>query len=372
MALTVAIIPFFFPMKFHQFLPFIGAVAFISCTHSEHVHVDSAEYTATHPLRLDTLLTEDYVCQIRSIQHIELRSLEEGYVQHVYVDEGQLVRKGDLMFQIMPQVYRAEMHRAEAEVAFAEIEYRNTKVLADKNVVSANELALAEAELARCRAELELANVHLGFTEIHAPFDGIVGRFHDVRLGSLVEAGELLTTLSDNSTMWVYFNVPEAEYLDYATHPHPDKAIVRLQLANGSLYSETGVVETIEADFNNETGNIAFRATFANPLGLLRNGETGTIKMPVPLTDALLIPQKATYEVLDKKFVFVVDDGTVRAQEIKVGAEMPHIYALTSGLVENDVVLVEGLRKVKNGDPVAIRLEDQRVIWAALNGLHAE
>lgn len=362
----------FFPMKVPQVLPLVGLVVLCSCAHEEHHHHESAEYTATHPLRLDTSLHEDYVCQIHSIQHIELRSLEEGYVQNVYVDEGQSVRKGQLLFQIMPQVYRAEMHRAEAEVAFAEIEYRNTKSLADKNVVSANELALAEAELARCRAELELANVHLGFTEIHAPFDGIVGRFHDVRLGSLVEAGELLTTLSDNSAMWVYFNVPEAEYLDYATHPHPDKAKVNLQLANGRHYSEIGIVETIEADFNNETGNIAFRATFANPEGLLRNGETGAILMPVPLTDALLIPQKATYEVLDKKFVFTVDNGTVRAKEIQVGAEMPHLYVVTEGLSEQDVVLVEGLRKVKNGDAVATHLEDQRVIWAELNGLHAE
>lgn len=359
-------------MKLHLLLPFVGILVLTSCGHEEHHHHESAEFAATQPLRLDTLLTENYVCQIRSIQHIELRSLEEGYVQNVYVDEGQHVRKGDLLFQIMPQVYQAEKHRAEAEVAFAEIEFRNTKTLADKNVVSANELALAEAELAKCQAQLELATAHLNFTEIHAPFDGIVGRFHEVRLGSLVEAGELLTTLSDNSTMWVYFNVPEAEYLDYASQPHPEKAKVQLQLANGRLFEETGVVETIEADFNNETGNIAFRATFANPNGLLRNGETGTIHMPVPLVDALLIPQVATYEVLDKKFVFTVIDGMVHAKEIKVSAELPHIYVIEEGLSEHDVVLIEGLRKVKNGDPAATRVENQRVIWAKLNGLHAE
>jgi membrane fusion protein (multidrug efflux system) len=198
-------------------------------------------------------------------------------------------------------------------------------------------------------------------------------RFH-VRQGSLVDEGELLTTLSDNRKVWVYFNVPEAEYLDYTTRAKSAEPLrVRLQMANGQVFEHTGVVETIEADFNNETGNIAFRATFPNPDGILRHGETGNILMPVPLKDAILIPQKATFEILDKKYVYVVDDkNIVRSRHITVGTEIPHLYAVTDGLHENDKVLVEGLRKVRNNDKIQFDFRSQKAILAELTELHAE
>src|SRR6185295_13704838 len=225
------------------------------------------KYSATSPLKKDTLITREYVCQIRSILHIELRALERGYLQEIFVDEGQFVKKGQLMFKIMPILYQAELQKAQAEANFAEIEYQNTKSLADGNVVSANELALAKAKFDKAKAELSLARVHLGFTQIKAPFDGIMDHFH-VRLGSLVDEGDLLTTLSDNSQMWVYFNVPEAEYLNYKANQKSDSVMrVKLQMANHEIFDYSGVVKTIEADFNNETGNIAFRATFPNPHG---------------------------------------------------------------------------------------------------------
>ncbi len=183
--------------------------------------------------------------------------------------------------------------------------------------------------LIRQRQKLALAQVHLGFTDIKAPFDGIMDRFH-VRIGSLVDEGELLTNLSDNSKMWVYFNVPEAEYLEYETVIKRDSLVhVNLLMANGKIFNQAGIIETIEADFNNETGNIAFRATFPNPKGLLRHGETGTVLMKTPLKDAMLIPQKSTFEVLDKRYVFVIDkDNIVRSRQITIMAELPHIYAV--------------------------------------------
>jgi membrane fusion protein (multidrug efflux system) len=174
--------------------------------------------------------------------------------------------------------------------------------------------------------------------------------------------------------MWVYFNVPEAEYLDYTANVKSEKQQkVILQMANNQLFEQTGVVETIEADFNNETGNIAFRSVFPNPKGILRHGETGNILMPILLKNALMIPQEATFEILDKKYVFVVDkDNVVRTREIKTGAEVPHLFVVTEGLNENDKFLVEGLRKVKNNQKIEYDFRSQQKIVAELVGLHAE
>jgi membrane fusion protein, multidrug efflux system len=344
-----------------------------SCGHEEHEEHEETTYVVTQPIRTDTLIYKEYVCQIQSIQHIELRSLERGYLQNIYVDEGQFVKKGQVLFQIMPLLFQAELEKAQAEAEFAKIEYQNTKNLSDSNIVSKNELALAKAKLDKALAELSLAQTHLGFTEIKAPFDGIIDRFH-VRLGSLVDEGELLTSLSDNSKMWVYYNVPEAEYLDYITGPTADSLLkVSLQMANEQLFDQTGIVETIEADFNNETGNIAFRATFPNPKGILRHGETGNILMPVYLKNALLIPQKATFEILDKKYVYVVGpDNIARSTQITVGSEMPHIYTVLTGIKEGDKILVEGIRKVKNNQEIKYDFIEQQKILKDLDELHAE
>jgi len=338
------------------------------CGSHKEEEKEETKFTATSPLKKDTTITRDYVCQIRSIQHIELRALEKGYLQNIYVDEGQFVKKGQMMFQIMPLIYNAEMQKAQAEANFAEIEYLNTKRLADSNVVSPNELALAKAKFDKAKAELSLAQTHLQFTEVKAPFDGIMDHFQ-VRLGSLVNEGDLLTTLSDNSEMWVYFNVPEAEYLNYKTHTSTENLEkVSLLMANNQLFNHPGVVKTIEADFNNETGNIAFRATFPNPEGLLRHGETGNIQMTLPLNGAVIIPQKATFEILEKKYVFVIDkNNVVHQREINIASELPDIYIIKEGVAETDRIVLEGIRKVKDGDKIAYEYEKPEEVISHLS-----
>jgi len=350
---------------------FLGltAVLFGSGCHSEKAEEEEkVKFLVTSPLKRDTLVVRNYVCQIKAIQHIEMRVIEKGYLQNTYTDEGKFVKKGQLMFKILPTIYEAEFQKAQAEVNFVELEYQNTKQLADKNVVSPNELALAKAKLDKAKAELSLANAHLQFTEIRAPFDGIMNRFQ-VRLGSLVNEGDLLTTLSDNSEMWVYFNVPEAEYLNYkmnATEENLSK--VSLLLANNQLFEYNGVVKTIEADFNNETGTIAFRATFPNPKGLLRHGETGNVQMNIALKGALIIPQKATFEVLEKKFVFVVDkDNVVHTREIEVASEISHLYVVKKGLAATDKILLEGIRKVKDDNKIVYEYRDPAKVLSELS-----
>jgi membrane fusion protein (multidrug efflux system) len=325
------------------------------------------EFMVTSPYKKDTSIIREYVCQIRAIQHIELRALEKGYLQNIFVDEGQVVKKGQRMFQIMPMLYEAEQQKAQAEANFAEIEYLNTKALADSNVVSKNELAMAKAKYDKAKAELALAQVHLGFTDIRAPFDGIMDHFY-ARQGSLLNEGDLLTTISDNSEMWVYFNVPEAEYLDYKSNTRTENLLkVNLLMANNQLFKYSGVVKTIEADFNNETGTIAFRATFPNPNALLRHGETGNIEMTIPFRDAIMIPQKATFEILEKKYVFIVGkDNVVKSREIEIAAEMPDIYVIKDGLNPDERIMLEGIRKVKDNDKITYKYEDPKTVFPKL------
>lgn len=336
----------------------MSCMAFFSCHHSEKEDEESVEFIATKPLLRDTHYTKEYVCQIKAIQHIELRAFEKGYLQKIYVDEGQFIKQGQRMFQIMPNLISAEYQKALAEANFAEVEYQNTKSLADNNVVSPSELALAKAKLDKAKAELAYIKTHLDFTEIKAPFDGIMDHFN-VRLGSYLNEGDLLTTLSDNSQMWVYFYVPEAEYLNYMSQPKNDSTVhVHLRMANNQMYAYQGKIQTIEADFNNETGNIDFRAIFPNPDRLLRHGETGNILMTLPYKNALLIPQKATFEVLEKKYVFVVgNDNKVEQREIQIAAELPDIYVIKSGISVKDKIIVEGISKIKNGDEIKFRIE---------------
>lgn len=339
----------------------------VSCTSKkEEVEVQS-KLLVTSPAKMDTAIVSQYVCQIKSIHHIELRAQERGYLEKIYVDEGQSVKAGQLLFQIMPKLYQAEQQKSQAELQFAEIEYQNTKSLAERNVVSPSELLMAKAKLDKAMAELSLAKVHLSFTEIRAPFDGIIDRFQ-VRVGSLLGEGDLLTTLSDNSKVWVYFNVPEAEYLDYKADTKSDPMKnVDLMMANHKRFEYPGQVETIEADFNNETGNIPFRATFPNPSGVLRHGETGNILVKKSIRNAILIPQKATFEVLDKKYVFVVDkDNKVRSREITIAADMEDMYVVSNGLSETDKILLEGLRKVKEGDKITYNYEEPSAVMSTL------
>lgn len=330
-----------------------AALCAVSCHSGKEENEDDGKFVATSPLRVDTSFTKEYVAQIRSVRDIEIRAQEKGYLEAIYVDEGQPVKAGQLLFRIMPKVYEAELQKAEAEMRAAEIELQNTRTLAEKNVVSKNELAIAQARYEQAKAEADLARVHLSFTEIKAPFDGMIDRLPK-KIGSLIDEGELLTMLSDNSQVFVYFNVSEPEYLEYQSAGKDSaKKEVGLLLANNKPLPYKGLVETIESEFNNETGNIAFRARFNNPDRLLRNGETGKVLMTEPLAKALLIPQKATYEIQDKIYVFVIDENNqLHSRNITVRGSLPDLYVVESGLEENDRILLEGVQKAKDDDHI--------------------
>ncbi len=328
----------------------------------EEANQEGREIVVTSPAIKDVVITQPYVCQIHSRQHIEVRALDEGYLEEIAVREGQAVKKGDEMFRVVPILYKAKYEAEKAEVNYAEVKLRNTKELAKQHIVSEQQVALDQAELAKAQAKMRLAEAELNFTVVRAPFDGIVDRQHQ-QLGSLVKKDEVLTTLSDNSVMWVYFNVPEARYLNYkeregpSTDPSKLKLVgsrIELRLANGSMFKySAGDTVTVEGNFNNQTGNIAFRADFPNPEGLLRHGQTGTVLIHQLVKGAMVIPQRATFEILDKRYVWVIgEDHVVRRRLITVEHELDDIFVIKSGLSVEDKIILEGIRQVRDGDRV--------------------
>ncbi|BFM41809.1 efflux RND transporter periplasmic adaptor subunit [Flavobacterium sp. CFS9] len=345
------------------FTGLIALVCLTSCTTKKEEKEEVEKFVVTNPVKIDTSFTKQYVSQIKSVRNIEIRAQEKGFLQNIFVDEGQFVKKGQLLFKIMPNMYQAELLKAQAEQKSVEIELQNAKLLADKNIVSKNELSVAQAKLQSAKAEVALAKLHLSFTEIRAPFDGTIDRI-PLKLGSLIDEGELMTSLSDNSQMFAYFNVSEPEYLQYQTDVK-DRADnrVSLVLANGETFKEKGNVEVIESEFNNETGNIAFRARFPNSGKLLRNGETGQVQMIVPLKNAIVIPQKATYEIQDKKYVFVIDkNNKVNSREITITGEIPDLYVIRTGLSDTDKILLEGVQKVKENDKIKYEFQSPKAV----------
>lgn len=336
----------------------IMALSLPACVQNEdQPHRESEEHhqiVVTSPKAKDVIITQEYVCQIHSQRHINVCALENGYLEEVGVKEGQTVKKGDLMFQILPTLYQAKLDAELAEVQLAQQELNNTNRLLKDKVVSQNEAALYEAKLAKAQAKAKLAEAELNFATVRAPFDGIIDRLHQQQ-GSLIKEGEMLTTLSDNSLMWVYFNVPEARYLDYMAGRGRDKQSeqIELMLANGSKFPHIGKIGAIEAKFNNETGNIPFRADFPNPERLLRHGQTGSVLIHQTLNNAIVIPQRATFEILDKRYVYVIgEDHLVHQREIIVQHELEDIFVIKSGLKEEDKIVLEGVRQVRDGEHV--------------------
>lgn len=338
-----------------------------SCKGKKEEKEETVVYPVTSPVKMDTVINKEFVSQIRSERNIEIRAQEKGFLEKIYVDEGQHVQAGQVLFRIMPQLYQADVLKAKAEVAQAEIELQNASTLANSNVVSINEKRMAKAKLDAAKAELNLAQTHLSFTTIKAPFSGIIDRL-PLKLGSLVDEGDLLTSLSDNGGIFAYFNVSEPEYLNYQTHSaERENNQVSLIMANGEVFPNKGTIQTIEGEFDNETGNIAFRAKFPNSNQLLRNGETGKIQMTLPLKNALIIPQKATYEIQDQKYVFVVGkDGVARSKNIKVSYELPDIYVVSEGLDVGDKILLEGVQKVKDDQKVETKFQDPKKVLSSL------
>ena len=319
-------------------------------------------------------LNSSYPATIRGRQDVEIRPNVSGFITKLCVDEGAVVKKGQTLFLIDPvqfeaavNVARATVNVAEANVSTAKLTAENKRELAKKNIISEydlqmaeNTLASQEAALAQARAQLINAEKNLSYTEVTSPSDGVVGTF-PYRVGSLVSPSSAtpLTTVSDISEMYVYFSMNEKQILDMIRQADGSTSgvlnglpEVELQLADGTIYPEKGKISTLSGVIDQTTGSASIRATFKNPGQLLRSGGSGNIMIPVENEAAIIIPQKATYELQDKKFVFVVtDSSTVVSTEIKV---LPQTngqqYVVSSGLKPGDRIVTEGVgTSVRNG-----------------------
>jgi RND family efflux transporter MFP subunit len=343
-----------------------GLIVLAACADKEVADAE-LKFPVTNPIVTDTLYTSDYVADIHSIQNVELRARVSGYMDKVHVDEGAFVKKGQLLFTLGGQEYREDLVKAKATLKSAiadsksaEVELRSVERLVQKNIVSTSELEIAQSKLDALKAKIEeaksqeaSASIKLSLTEIRAPFDGIIDRIPN-KVGSLISEGELLTTISDNRQVYAYFNVSEQEYLDYATsEENGKKSEVVLILANSHFHESKGVVETVEGRIDKNTGNIAFRAKFNNESGLLKEGSSGKVRLQRKLKNALIIPQKATFEIQDKLFVFVVDDqNVVHMKSLVPKFRLPHSYIVEEGLSVKDRILFEGIQLVKEGDKI--------------------
>jgi multidrug efflux system membrane fusion protein len=302
-------------------------------------------------------LHRDYVVDIQAVRNVEVRAQVKGFLEHIYVEEGKPVKKGQLLFRLNASAYqnklaqaRAAVTSAQAQAAAVRVERDRVRLLVDKNVIAKSEMSLsdskvndAHAQIAAARAGEAAARLSLSYTLVRAPFDGVIDRI-PLKMGSVVEEGTLLTTVSDLSAVFAYFDVAEGNYMDYnkarQQHPeqHPDS--VRLTLANGEQYPLTGHIETAESEFNPNTGSIALKARFANPQRLLRHGASGKVRLTSALPSALLLPQKAVFEIQDKNYVYVVDKaGTVHTRNFVPQTRLGDFYVVKEGLKPGERVV---------------------------------
>lgn len=363
-------------------------VLLVSCAQQKETKkdADKPSVPVIELVRQDAEIDHDYAGHIEAVQNVEIRSRVAGYLENILVDEGQAVRRGQVLFQLNQAEYQvkaaeaqASLESATAQQQSAEVEMDRVKLLVDKNVISPSELKLALAKTATTQAAIDqakaaLANARLlvSLTSIRAPFDGVINRIPFKR-GSLIEQGALLTIISDLSRMYVYVNISEKEYLAFAKKRRdPQQATVRevdLLLADGSPYPFKGKIETTETIFEASSGTIAFRASFANPNRLLRHGATGKIRLTTDVDDAVLVPQKAVFEVQDKNFVYVVDGGNkVRVRPFVVQSRLNQLYVVKSGLHVGDRVVYEGIQQLRDGMSITPRPmppDSVRVLFAA-------
>jgi RND family efflux transporter MFP subunit len=343
------------------------AAAVASCGPKEEADKNENKFPVSTPTLADTSQVSEYVAKIFSIQYVEIHAKINGYLEKIFIDEGQAVKEGQVLFQINSQEYKRELDEAkanvknmQAEAKEAELALRNTKHLADIDIVSNTELEIAVSKLEAMKAKVEeakarqsRAELNVSLTEIKAPFSGIINRI-PYKIGSLINEGTLLTTLSNNQDVYAYFHVSEIEYLNFKSQGNnSEENEIILLLANNEPHKYKGKIETIEVEFDEKTGNIAFRARFPNPDLLLKHGSSGKVQLINKIENALLIPQESTFEIQEYTYVYTVDENDqVKMQRVVPKMRLGLSYVLESGLKRSDLIVTQGIQLLKDGDKI--------------------
>jgi membrane fusion protein, multidrug efflux system len=340
----------------------------------------------------NTTIETTYPAVLEGIENVDIHPKIDGFVEKIAVDEGQFVKKGQLLFTISAPQYeqlvrtaRAAVKSAEAGVSVARLQVQKTKSLVDKNIVNKYELQEADltlqtklAELAQAEANLVNANVNLGYTRISSPVDGVIGSL-TFKPGSLVSSNmtKPLTTVSNISKIYAYFSMNEKQLLEFIRHTKgadlkskiSNTPLVSMILSDGSLYPDKGSIGSINGLIDPRTGSARIRATFSNTLNLLRSGGSAQIRIPQEISNGFLIPQRAVADVQGKKFVYTVaKNGTISMTNVEVmEATSGHFYIVTKGVKRKDSVVLEGIQFLKDGMKIKPVKADPKAIYAELN-----
>ena len=346
---------------------------FLSCKETAQT-VEKYDYKLMTVASQNCTITQRYSASVSGKQDIAIYPQVSGTITSLLVEEGVKVRKGQTLFIIDQVPYKAavavaqaNVQAAQAAVATAELTFRSKQTLFEKKVVSQFDLSTAEnafltakAQLAQAEAQLVSAQNNLSYTTVKSPADGVVGTL-PYRVGALVgpSSPKPLTTVSDNSQMYVYYSMTENNLLSLVRkYGSKEKALeampqVSLELNDGSIYEHTGNIASISGVLDKSTGTASVRAVFSNPDGLLHSGSSATILESYSRDSAIVVPQVATYEIQDKVFVYKVVDGCAKSSPVVVARiDDSQSYMVLSGLHEGELIIAEGAGLVREGTRV--------------------
>lgn len=354
----------------------LTAVVLTSCGSKSNKMGEASNDFAVETIQTSTAdLKTSYPATIKGMQDIEIRPKVSGYLVKLLVDEGATVRKGQPLFLIDSEQYRATVKAAKAQIrvcraniATQKLTVDNKRMLFKQNIISSYDLKMAEntlasyeAQLAAAEAQLQSAQDNLRWCTVTSPADGVVGSI-PYRVGSLVsgQSAEALTTVSNISKMYVYFSMTEKQLLALTREAGGVNAAIKkmpavsLVLSDGTTYRQSGTISTVSGVIDPSTGSVQMRATFDNAQHILRSGGTGSILIPTHASDAIMVPQSATFDVQDKKFVYVVNaDKTVATREITVLPQNNgQTYVVASGLRAGERIVIDGVNQLKNGQKI--------------------
>ena len=353
----------------------LGCICMLSsCSNksTENTNLQEQQVPTSTLTMMDTTIYKEYIADIQANKNVELRSRLSGFLEKIYVDEGALVKSGQVLFQLNDAEYKAEYAKAKAVVNTAiadakqvELEKERTQKLVPKNIISTTEQDLIEVQYRAALSKVEeakavanQASARLAQTLIRAPFSGRIDRII-LKEGSLLEEGSLITNISDLSQLNVYFNISENEYLNLVSAPgfqrNNFKQTVKLTLANGQEYPDQGVAEIVESEFQPSTGSISLRAKFPNANNILKHGASGIIGVPTTTGLTAFVHQKSVFEIQDKTYVYVVNsDNTVSMKPFQAGPRVGHFYMVESGLNADEVIVFEGVQNLRDGMKVKV------------------